>query len=113
MTFAAFFLVGLPMALLANYLIGRFGAPALASQADDEPDDESVKLPWQRGTGPDRVRWFFVALVPFLAGAAGARFDTLPALAVSLLVTALIVCTATDLMRYRVPNAITYPGIAL
>jgi len=115
MTFAAFFLLGIPMALLANYLIGRFGAPVLSSEPDDDDDDhdESVQLPWQRGAGPDRVRWFFAALVPVLAGAAGTRFDPLPALAVSLLVTALLVCTATDLMRYRVPNAITYPGTAL
>lgn len=115
MTFAAFFLLGIPMALLANYLIGRFGAPVLSNERDDgdEDRDESVQLPWQRGKGPDRVRWFFAALVPFLAGAAGVRFDPVPALGVSLLVTALLICTATDLMRYRVPNAITYPGTAL
>ena len=112
MTFAAFFLLGIPMAFLASYLIGRFGAPTLSSDPDHENDD-TAQLPWQRGTGPDFVRLIFVALVPFLAGAAGARFDVLQALAVSLLVTALIVCTATDLMRYRVPNAVTYPGTAL
>jgi prepilin signal peptidase PulO-like enzyme (type II secretory pathway) len=26
---------------------------------------------------------------------------------------ALLVCTATDLLRYRVPNVVTYPGFAL
>jgi leader peptidase (prepilin peptidase)/N-methyltransferase len=44
---------------------------------------------------------------------AGARFGALQALAVSLLVAALLVCTATDLLRFRVPNVITYPGIVL
>jgi leader peptidase (prepilin peptidase)/N-methyltransferase len=42
---------------------------------------------------------------------AGARFDLLQAVAVSLLVAALLICTATDLLRFRVPNVITYPAI--
>jgi leader peptidase (prepilin peptidase)/N-methyltransferase len=44
---------------------------------------------------------------------AASRFDVAQALAVSALVLALLVCTATDLLRYRVPNAITYPGTLL
>jgi prepilin signal peptidase PulO-like enzyme (type II secretory pathway) len=44
---------------------------------------------------------------------AGWRFDVVAALAISPLIVALLVCTGTDLLRYRVPNVVTYPGTGL
>ncbi len=52
-------------------------------------------------------------MLPVFMAVAGSRFDVLPALLISSLLAALLVCTATDLLRFRVPNAITYPSIAL
>jgi leader peptidase (prepilin peptidase)/N-methyltransferase len=113
-TALVFFLLGLPAALFADYLVRRF------TRAEEEPDDEDdldeterVDLPWQRGAGPDRLRLAVVATVPLLMALAGHRFDAPQALGVSALLVALVVCTATDLLRFRVPNAITYPGTLL
>jgi prepilin signal peptidase PulO-like enzyme (type II secretory pathway) len=112
-----FFLFGLPVAFAANYLIMRL--------TDLEEDDEAEidaetkgrlaakRLPWHLGPWPVRVRLLSVASIPALTAVAGWRFDVAQAVAVSLLVVALIVCTATDLLRYRVPNAVTYPGVVL
>jgi leader peptidase (prepilin peptidase)/N-methyltransferase len=111
MTPALLFLLGLPVAYAAERLMARF------TVAEDEvADDGSTaarRLPWQRGDWPARVRIAVAATVPPLMAVAAARFDLLQALAVSALVVALLICTATDLLRYRVPNAITYPGTLL
>jgi prepilin signal peptidase PulO-like enzyme (type II secretory pathway) len=41
------------------------------------------------------------------------RFETLVALAVSVFIVALMTCAATDLLAFRVPDAITLPSILL
>lgn len=107
----AFFLAGLPLALLAERLILRFGAPD--DTAAPEDDDHVRRLPWQEEPWASRLRYVIAAPIPLLTAFAGSRFDIVPATIVSLLLVALLVCTATDLLRYRVPNAITYPGTVL
>jgi prepilin signal peptidase PulO-like enzyme (type II secretory pathway) len=104
-----FFLAAIPAALCAERLIARFTDP----YADSEEDSPAVLLPWQRGPWPARVRWGVVLPLPALMAIAGWRFDAPQAAAVSVLVLALLICTATDLLKYRVPNAVTYPGIVL
>jgi prepilin signal peptidase PulO-like enzyme (type II secretory pathway) len=106
-----FFLLGVALAIVADYLVRRFDR----SYAEDEPDEESpaARLPWQGRPWSERLRRTLLFALPPLTAIAGARFDPADAVAVSLLVTALLICTATDLLRYRVPNAVTYPGIAL
>jgi prepilin signal peptidase PulO-like enzyme (type II secretory pathway) len=103
----ALFLAGLPLAFAAY---GR--TIALATFADDEEPDEveGNPLPWQQGAWPNRVRWAVLALLPPAMAIAGARFDLLEAVLVSLLFAALLACTVTDLLCFRVPNVITYPG---
>ena len=105
----AFFLAGLPLALVANRIVVRLTA------FEDDPSERADRrrLPWQFGAWPARVRWGVLLLLPPSMAVAGARFDLAQAAAVSLLVAALLMCTATDLLRYRVPNAITYPGTVL
>lgn len=106
----AFFLLGLPFAYLGSRLVSR-----LTDFEEDLVDEEDAgrPLPWQVAPWTDRVRWAVVLMLPALMAVAGSRFDLLPALLVSLLLGALLVCTATDLLRYRVPNVVTYPSIAL
>ena len=111
MTPALFFLLGLPIAFIAERLMARF------TVADDDVDEEgsgaAKRLAWQRDPWPARVRALVAATMPPLMAVTAARFDLAQALAVSALVVALLICTATDLLRYRVPNAITYPATLL
>ena len=111
MTSLLFFLLGLPVAFAAERLMARFTVAE-----DDVAEDGSgaaKRLAWQRGAWPARVRVLVAATMPLLMAVAAMRFDVGQALAVSALVVALLICTATDLLRYRVPNAITYPGTLL
>lgn len=70
-------------------------------------------LAWQREPWRARLLLAVGALTPLLLAAAGWRFELFQAAAVSFLLLALLLCAATDLLSYRVPNAITYPGAAL
>jgi prepilin signal peptidase PulO-like enzyme (type II secretory pathway) len=110
-----FFLAGIPAALLLNTAIAVLGR--------DEPDEDELsqevgelevkRLPWQVEPWRKRVRLLVVLSAPFLMAAAGWRFQPIDAVAVSALVLALLVCTGTDLIEYRVPNVVTYPGTVL
>jgi prepilin signal peptidase PulO-like enzyme (type II secretory pathway) len=109
----AFFLLGLPLVLIANRVVVRL------TDFDETPDEDengappSRPLPWHRGLWPQRVRWSVLALLPACMAIAATRFDLVQAAIVSVLIAALLVCTATDLLRFRVPNVITYPAIIL
>jgi leader peptidase (prepilin peptidase) / N-methyltransferase len=105
----AFFLCGLPVAFLMERLIWRL--------TDFEPELEESSgrklLPWQVEPWASRLRAGVVLCAPFLLVASALRFSTGEAVLVSAFLAALLICTATDLLRYRVPNLITYPGFAL
>jgi prepilin signal peptidase PulO-like enzyme (type II secretory pathway) len=109
-----FFLAGLPAALLADYAIR-----ALSRSRSDDDESEAADaagtrtLPWQEGRWPDRVRLLVVACIPALMAVAGWRFEPLQAALVSVFLVALLVCTGTDLIDFRVPNVVTYPATAL
>jgi prepilin signal peptidase PulO-like enzyme (type II secretory pathway) len=108
-----FFLLGLPAAVIADRLVVRLSEPDVEDEGEEyEPDARELArkpLPWHEGSWPTRTRLAIVALIPLLMGVAGWRFEAPQAAAVSFLLCALVVCTATDLLRYRVPNAVTYP----
>lgn len=102
----AFFLAGLPLAFVANRIVVEL----TTFEEDLVDDDDGRVLPWQQGEWPRRVRWAVLLLLPVAMAVAASRFDLLQASAVSLLVLALLLITATDMLRFRVPNVITYPG---
>jgi prepilin signal peptidase PulO-like enzyme (type II secretory pathway) len=106
----AFFLLGLPLAYIGSLLVIRLTDFEEELAEGEEPDRQ---LPWQVAPWTGRVRWSVMLTLPIFMAVAGSRFDLLPALLISLLLGALLVCTATDLLRYRVPNVITYPSIGL
>jgi leader peptidase (prepilin peptidase)/N-methyltransferase len=111
-----FFLAGIPAALLLNHAIAVLGREGYNEGDADEAEPvgpEVKRLPWQVGAWRDRVRVMVVATAPFLMAVAGWRFEPLQAAAVSALVLALLLCTGTDLIEYRVPNVVTYPGTLL
>ena len=101
------------MALVADRLIQRFNQSYDEEPAVEDEERRSKRLPWQTKPWPDHLRRAVVVFLPILAAVAGARFDPIQAAAVTLFLAALLICTATDLLSYRVPNAITYPGTVL
>lgn len=105
----AFFLVGLPLAFVCSHLVIRL------TDFDEEMVEgaDTRKLPWQVEPWTGRVRWGVVLLLPVFMAVAGSRFDVAQAALISLIVAGLLVCTATDLLRYRVPNVVTYPSIVV
>jgi leader peptidase (prepilin peptidase)/N-methyltransferase len=110
----AFFLLGIPMAAAADRLVLRLTSKAAGDDGERDDDGDSVSgLPWQRGGWPDRLRWGVIACLPPLMAVAAIRFDAVQAAAVSALLASLLICTATDLLRFRVPDVITYPSIVL
>jgi prepilin signal peptidase PulO-like enzyme (type II secretory pathway) len=109
----AFFLLGLPLAFIADRIVVQLTD---FEETTDQDEDEAIsprQLPWHRGLWPQRVRWSVLALLPACMAIAAIQFDLVQAAIVSLLIAALLVCTATDLLRFRVPNVITYPAIIL
>jgi Flp pilus assembly protein protease CpaA len=133
---AIFFAFGIVLAVICDRLIVRFDRPYDDYEDDDEPinlspdalpavieecedapalpPSEAKQLPWQVAPWSDYLRRGVVLFLPPLTAFAGWRFDRpIDAVAVSLIVAGLLICTATDLLRYRVPNAITYPGTLL
>ena len=102
----AFFLAGLPLVFVSNRLVLQL----TTFDEDIVEQDEGRTLPWQTGRWPERVRWAVLLILPVAMAVAASRYDLLQAMAVSLLVLALLMITATDMLRFRVPNAITYPG---
>jgi prepilin signal peptidase PulO-like enzyme (type II secretory pathway) len=104
-----FLLAGVPLVYAANALVVRL----TAFDGELVDDDSARALPWQQGPWPARARWAVLLLLLPAMAIAASRFDLLQAIVVTLLVLALLVITATDLLRFRVPNAITYPGTCL
>ncbi|HEY7467760.1 MAG TPA: A24 family peptidase [Dehalococcoidia bacterium] len=104
-----FFLAGLPLAFMCSNLVIKL------TDFDEEIVDgaDTRKLPWQVEPWTSRVRWGVVLLLPLFMAVAGSRFDVAQAALISLIVAGLLVCTATDLLRYRVPNVVTYPSIVV
>jgi prepilin signal peptidase PulO-like enzyme (type II secretory pathway) len=111
-------LIGIPVGLALDALAVRF-----AAQPDDEDEPETAAPAALRGAEAGSLvidhpaqAWTRRAL---LAGATGglfaiaaARYDQPGDLAiVTAYVCVLLVCAATDLLSYRVPNAVTYPAI--
>jgi prepilin signal peptidase PulO-like enzyme (type II secretory pathway) len=104
-----FFLVGTPLAIAVERLLRR-----LTGFADTEYNEPGRKrLPWQIEPWNARLRVGVALLLPPLAAASAWRFEILEAIAISVLLIALLVCMATDLLCYRVPNVVTYPGVVL
>lgn len=113
-------LIGLPVGVLLDVLIER-----LATAPYD--DDEDIVTPVV-SAGPSihaetgallverdhvwRRRAIVVVATSALFAIAAARYDSAAELAVvSAYICALLICAATDLFSYRVPNVITYPAI--
>ena len=122
-------LIGLPAGLALDRIVVQLAVPL--DEEDEEPAPRKAKPPKAKRrrpagaeTGslvldldlPRRVwarRLLIVAATVGLFALAGARYDEpLHVAIVAVYICAFIVCAATDLLVYRVPNVITYPAIA-
>lgn len=119
-------LIGLPAGLALDRIVARFAVPFVDDE-EEEPPEPSVSESARRHAGAEAGSlvihadeptsgWLRRLLIVFvtvgLFAAAGARYsDPLHLAIVTAYICALIVCAATDVLVYRVPNAITYPAI--
>lgn len=112
-------LIGIPVGLALDALAAHF-----AAQPDDEDEAPEPSTPAaargaeagvlviEHGAQAWTRRAVFAAATAALFATAGARFDHPGDLAVvAAYICVLLVCAATDLLCYRVPNAVTYPAI--
>jgi leader peptidase (prepilin peptidase)/N-methyltransferase len=70
-------------------------------------------LPWQAPARRAVIARGAAAIIVVIAAIAFLRFDTTEALRTTLIAGALITCSATDLLSFRVANTIVLPAIAL
>jgi prepilin signal peptidase PulO-like enzyme (type II secretory pathway) len=87
--------------------------PASAPRLDLASEAGAVQLPMLLTTGSAYRRMIVVTATVLVFGLLGRQFegeDWYLAIA-AFYASALIICTATDILAYRVPNSITYPAI--
>jgi prepilin signal peptidase PulO-like enzyme (type II secretory pathway) len=112
-----FFLAGIPAAFLLNRAIAAL-VEGYEEEETPDPDEQggaaaAQALVWQVGAWPARVRFLVSSMAPPLMAAAAWQFEPLQAAFVSLFILAMLLCTGTDLIAYRVPNVVTYPATVL
>jgi prepilin signal peptidase PulO-like enzyme (type II secretory pathway) len=113
---------------LAGVVVGALLDPLAARLAAFAPEDQltppeehavsaspgeagQARVATLVGEGPLWRRLLIMAVTGVAFGAAAARYEDTEQMAViSAYAAALIVCAATDLMAFRVPNVITYPA---
>jgi len=120
--------VGLPVGLALDRIVLELAVPADMDEEDTIPS--KMKPPQAERRRPARAeagslvidldqpardwarRLLIVAATVGLFATAGARYDEPAHLAiVTAYICVLIVCAATDLLVFRVPNVITYPAV--
>ena len=112
-------LIGLPIGLALDALVVRLAvapddleeAPA-AERPSLHDEDGSLVLHHGVGWPAWARRLLLAAMTAGLLAIAAARYDDASHLAVAgAYVCVLLVCAATDILVYRVPNAVTYPAM--
>jgi prepilin signal peptidase PulO-like enzyme (type II secretory pathway) len=114
-------LLGIPAGLAVDALAVRLALPPQGGEGNARPA-RRTSLHAETGTlviaaGETRPAWLrrllIVGATSTAFAVAGARYDDPSHLAVICAYAGvLVLCAATDLMSYRVPNAVTYPAVA-
>lgn len=92
---------------------GASEAPSPA-RADLAAESGALTIPLSSETARLWWRIAIIGVTGAAFAAAGARYDEPSHLAlVSAYIAVLLLCSATDIMAYRVPNVVTYPAILL
>ncbi|HZP57981.1 MAG TPA: prepilin peptidase [Dehalococcoidia bacterium] len=129
MTAVLMAVVGFFAGFALDEVIARFAREPFDREPDDAPaaaqphrhaldltsEVGTVALPWGLTGGAAYRRATIIALTSLLFALAGLRYSGHAAdLAIaSAWLGVLLVCAATDIIAYRVPNAVTYPAIAV
>ncbi len=117
--------IGLPAGIALERIVIELAVPPDVDEEEATPDEPSKTKRRPAGAeagslviDPDhpirdwRRRLLIVAVTMGLFAAAGARYDEPSHLAVvTAYVCVLIICAATDLLVFRVPNVVTYPAM--
>jgi prepilin signal peptidase PulO-like enzyme (type II secretory pathway) len=121
-------LLAIPVGWLLDSWIARLALEPYLSEDDDEPGDllqgeaaaiavaptpRDGDIPRALTTMSTARRVVVIAATVVLFSLVGLQYqaETLSMAIVTLYVAALIVCTGTDVLAYRVPNVVTYPSI--
>ena len=128
MSFLYYFLPGLLAGLLVDMAVRRLSGPysptdsagsgeaeaQVAGGAATPPEGEAGTALLAALDGRDWRRVALVLLTALIIGAVGLRYsDPTQGVIVAVYAAVLLTCTATDLIAFRIPNAITYPAIVL
>lgn len=120
------FLIGLPVGIVLDALAARLAVPEFEADrplevpAEENPPAKHPGLAAESGAlalPAMTHQWRRAAIVIATAGlfaVAGARYQDSSHLAlVTAYIAVLTLCTATDVLAYRVPNVVTYPAMLL
>ncbi len=103
---------GLPLAVVLERLILRLASMPFSALYQADAAAPRV-LPWHAPRWRDGIARGFALCLPLLLALTALRFETPDALVAGVVVVVLVVCCATDLLAYRVPNIVTMPALAL
>ena len=103
---------GLPLAVVLERLILRLASVPFSALFQAEAVAPRV-LPWQAPRWRDAISRTFALSLPLLLALTALRFDTPDVFVAGIVVVALVLCCATDLLAYRVPNIVTMPALAI
>ena len=116
-------LIGLPVGVVLYALIERLATKPYSGEDEDEDTDSPAvsaapSIHGEAGAlliahdGVWRRRAIVIVATSALFATATARYENPIELAIiSAYICALLICAATDLLTYRVPNVVTYPAI--
>lgn len=127
MSFLYYFLPGLLAGLLVDLAVRRLSSysptdgaepdetePQAAADVAAPPEGEAGRALLPALEGRHWRRAALVLLTALVIGAVGLRYsDPTHGIIVAAYAAVLLACTATDLIAFRIPNAITYPAIVL
>jgi Flp pilus assembly protein protease CpaA len=109
----ALFAAGFPLAVAVERLILQLARMPLSDwlHADEVPEPRT--LPWQTPRWRGVLARAFALSLPLLLLVTALGFESWDALVAGVVVVALVTCCATDLLAYRVANAVTLPALAV
>ena len=103
---------GLPLAVVLERLILRLASVPFGALF--EPDTVAPRvLPWQTPRWRERLARTVALILPLLLALTALRFEPPEVFVAGVVVIALVVCCATDLLAYRVPNIVTMPALTV
>ena len=102
----------LPLAIVLERLILRLASVPFSALF--QPDAVAPRiLTWQTPRWRDAMARTFALILPLLLALTALRFEPPDVFVAGVVVAALVVCCATDLLAYRVPNIVTIPALVV